>query len=337
MHRTGHGDAHKMTMYEKGALGVVCGLVAVIVAAAAVQPPASATVSPKATLMLPPTIPLPPPLTRPRVRSAEEGLFVFSTATKPNDSFTGIGYDLDSVVAGDVRVPRVFLGSIPPDMAEIAPVEVRKSVFFKSVLPLILQVNEEILSDRRRLWSLRHRIAMGNRLDGLDHLWLAVLAKRYGVARDDLDTLLARVDIIPPSLALAQSAEESGWGTSRFVREGNALFGQWVFGADGHQVPRRRDAGKNHKIKAFDSLLNSVRAYADNLNTHGAYGRFRRARATARADGRPLDGLALASTMIRYSERREDYVRSIRTIILANDLSRLDDARLHENAVEPPI
>ena len=326
-----------MTMYEKGALGVVCALVAVIVVAAAVRPPAFTTGSPRATLALLPTIPLPPPSARPKVRSAEGGSFVFPTATKLNDSFTQFGYDLDSVVAGDAHVPRVFLGSIPPNMAAIAPIEVRKSVFFKSVLPLILQVNEQILSDRRRLWSLRHRIAMGNRLDPLERLWLAVLTNRYGVERGDLDAVLARVDIIPPSLALAQSAEESGWGTSRFVREGNALFGQRVFGADGHQIPRRRDTGKRHKIKAFDSLYHSVRAYAHNLNTHDAYGRFRHARAAARADGRPLDGLALASTMIRYSERGEDYVRSIRTIIRANDLRRLDDARLHENAVEPPV
>ena len=324
-------------MYEKGALGVVCALVVVIAAAAAVRPPAFATVSPRATLALPPTIPLPPPPPeRPKVDLAG-GNFVFPTATKLNDSFARIGYDLDSVVAGDARVPRVFLGSIPPDIAEIAPVGARKSVFFKSVLPLILQINEQILSDRCRLWTLRHRIAMGIRLGARERLWLVVLAKRYDVDRDDLDALLERVDTIPPSLALAQSAEESGWGTSRFVREGNALFGQLVFGADGHLVPRLRDAGKNHKIKAFDNLLHSVRAYAHNLNTHGAYGRFRRARAAARTDGRPLDGLALASTMIRYSERREAYVRSIRTIIRANDLGRLDDARLDENTLEPPI
>jgi Bax protein len=326
-----------MTTYEKGALVVVGALVAFVAAAAAVQPPASATASPRAVLALRATIPMPPPLIRPKLRSAERGHFVFPTATKLNDSFTQIGYDLDSVVSGDSRVPRVFLGSIPPDMDEIAPVEVRKSVFFKSVLPLILQVNEQIISDRHRIWTLRHRVATGNRLDALERLWLVALANRYGVERDDFEALLERVDIIPPSLALAQSAEESGWGTSRFVREGNALFGQWVFGADDHLIPGRRDAGKHHKIKAFDNLLHSVRAYAHNLNTHSAYGRFRSGRAAARADGRPLDGLALAATMMRYSERGEAYIHSIRTIIRANDLSRLDDARLHENAVESPI
>jgi Bax protein len=244
--------------------------------------------------------------------------------------FKTLGYDLDRVRAGNAAVPRLFLASLPGDIRNIRETRVRKSLFFKSVLPLVLQANEEILRDRRRLWSIHFQQSLDRKLGPADRLWLMVMAERYNVKRGDLDALLKRVDIIPPSLALAQAAEESGWGTSRFVREGNAVFGQWTFSDSGNLVPARRDDGKLHRIRVFSSLLDSVRAYARNLNTHSAYRGFRRQRHDLRLKGAPLDGLLLVNNLKSYSQRGDKYVETIRTLIETNNLHRLDDARLRD-------
>jgi Bax protein len=140
--------------------------------------------------------------------------------------------------------------------------------------------------------------------------------------------MIRRADIIPPSLALAQAAEESGWGTSRFALEGNALFGQWTFAVKGALVPKNRDAGKAHRVRAFTSLLDAVRAYVRNLNTHKAYRHFRRERQALRQADRQLAGTVLARTLSSYSERGNKYVRTIQSIITGNQLQNLDKARL---------
>ena len=248
------------------------------------------------------------------------------------ETFRRLDYDLDAVLSGDDGVPRIFLGVMPRDLGAIRQTARRKALFFQTMLPLVLRVNEEIVTNRRRLWQLRHRLRVGERLSAVDRLWLVVMAERYGVRRDDLDGMAQRVDTIPVSLALAQAAEESGWGTSRFAREGNAMFGEWTFSATAGLKPRNRDQGASHRVRAFDRLIDSVRAYAHNLNTHRAYREFRSQRAALRRQGRPLDGTALAGALHRYSERGADYVAGIRAIISANDLSRLDGVRLRPPA-----
>jgi len=135
--------------------------------------------------------------------------------------------------------------------------------------------------------------------------------KRYRVTDGGITALLERIDVIPTSLILAQSAEESGWGTSRFVRQGNALFGQWAWGDDEGIVPKGREEGKTHVIKAFGSLMDSVRAYARNINSHPAYQSLRERRAALRADGQMITGWELAETLTKYSERGAEYVDSI--------------------------
>ncbi len=254
------------------------------------------------------------------------------TAKALDDTFQRIGYDLKAVRAGDQPVPRVFLAKMPTDMAEIRQAPKRKEIFFRTVLPLVLQANNEILADRERLWRLHTQIAKGQNLAAVDRLWLIVLAERYKVKRGDIASLLARVDIVPVSLALAQAAEESGWGTSRFSRQGNAIFGQWTSSGDDGLVPEKRDSGKSHKVKAFKSLLHSVRAYARNLNTHRAYREYRAMRQGLRKNGAALSGRKLAETLTRYSERGEDYVKALRALMTVNKLNRLDDARLSTGA-----
>ena len=254
------------------------------------------------------------------------------TAEAMHDTFARMDYDLDAVTERGRAVPRVFLASLPPDLADLRETDKRKDVFFRAVLPLVLQINEEIAADRQRLWRLYERIKRGHKVAAVDRLWLIVLAEHYKVERGDLATLLRRVDVVPPSLALAQAAEESGWGTSRFSRLGNAIFGEWTFNDEGGLVPNKREEGKRHKVKAFKSLLHSVRAYARNLNSHRAYREFRKRRIALRQDGLPLRGRKLVDTLLRYSERGEEYVKTLRSIMVVNKLGRLDEAQLSRGA-----
>lgn len=323
-------------------LAFATALIIAGVAVSLVKPPASTTGAPRAALELPAGLISPANDARDgsgvvtvASRRASHGAVSLHTSAALHATFSRLGYDLERVRVGDKPVPRVFLASLPPDLKDLRDVERRKSLFFRTVLPLVLSTNERILRDRKRLWTLRAEKRLGQTPSAVDRLWLAVMADRYGVKRNDLNELLHRIDVIPPSLALAQSAEESGWGTSRFAREGNAIFGQWTYNDMGF-VPARRDKGKRHRVRAFDQLSDSVAAYFRNLNTHRAYRSFRRMRSALRAQGAAVDGTKLLKGLSRYSERGEDYIRTIRTIITANDLRRLDDARLNQSASGGP-
>lgn len=259
------------------------------------------------------------------------GPFVPATVNHLDGTFRLIAFDLGAVAAKGEHVPRVFVASLPQDLKDIRDVPKRKALFFKTMLPLVLKVNEDIQAERARLWSMKAVLANKGKISALDRLWLIVMAERYKVARTTpvrmINALLPRVDVIPPSLALAQAAEESGWGTSRFVREGNALFGEWTWSGKGI-VPKGRDEGKTHRIRAFDSLLESVRSYALNINTHRAYRDLRQDRAEQRADGKVLDGWLLARHLESYSQRGLDYVEGLRAIMETNGLDDLDTAKL---------
>ncbi len=250
------------------------------------------------------------------------------------DIFRSIDYRLGGVGAGARPVPRIVIDRIPADLADMRSASERKQVFIKMMLPLVLAANERILGDRREILALRDRV--GGRLAALsptERVWLERKCRRYGLKALDFEALLRRVDMIPPSLALAQAAEESGWGTSRFVREGNALFGQRTFKRGAGLVPERREDGQRHEVRVFSRLLDSIMSYMTNLNSHAAYREFRLSRERERSVLGRLDGWALAGTLTRYSERGEDYVRAIRSIIEANGLRALDRARLGAEAL----
>lgn len=231
---------------------------------------------------------------------------------------------------GKAAVPRIFLASLPPDLPELDSVRQRKAAFITTVLPLILHANQKILAQRRQILAIQKVRQIG--LDEGDEArkFLAAMAEEYDVAADNLPALLHRVDVVPPSQALAQAAEESGWGTSRFARRGNAVFGQRTFKEGRGMVPLERAEGERHEVLVFNSLQTSVDAYLWNLNTHFAYREFRRLRARQRKAGQPLDGYALIGTMLRYSERGADYVKTIRAIMRVNELDQFDRARLAE-------
>ena len=259
-----------------------------------------------------------------------------SSTGKLQDLFERIGYKLEGVRERG-EVPRLFIASLPADLKQMRRADLRKITFIKSILPLILHANELIEQERLRILALRDEAALGRRLAPKDIAWLTDTADRYGLNSLDFEVLLVRVDIIPPSLAIAQAAEESGWGTSRFAQEGNALFGQRAFEAHrGGIVPKDRPKGKKFKVRAFDHLIDGVKAYVHNLNSHFAYDDFRELRASLRADIGHIDGYALAGSLLRYSERGEDYINTIRLIIRVNDLQVFDAARLDANSTRDP-
>ena len=248
------------------------------------------------------------------------------------------GFDLEAVRAGERDVPRLYLARVPSDLRQLREVEDRKSLFIKTVLPLILRVNEEIAEDRARLLALDARLKAGALPGPAERRWLNSLAAAYGVepapgALPDLAALLLRVDEIPVALALAQAIEESGWGTSRFAREGNALYGQYAWSASAGLKPANLGADAGFVVRSFDRAIDAAAAYSLNLNTHPAYRDFRAARARMRAAGAPLDAEALAGHLLRYSERGQDYVRTLRIIMRANRLDELRQASLASGMV----
>lgn len=266
--------------------------------------------------------PIPAVVRKPRASSASVSAMVAS--------FAAFGYDLDQVRAAVKPVPRLYLSELPPDLANVSSVATKKRLFVQSVLPIILRVNEEIITARWRVERLGEKLSWDDALSDADRAWLIDMAELYGAAPFDAPGLLKRMDIVPPSLALAQAAEETGWGTSRFVREGNALFGQYTYKPAMGMMPERRDADRRHRVRSHDSLLDAVRAYVHNLNSHWAYEDFRERRALLRQAGKPMDGYDLAGSMGQYSERRADYIRSIREIMRQNRLRDFDRAWLNE-------
>jgi Bax protein len=345
-----------MMKFEHGAIGLVATLVAVLIGVSFARPPAGATATASFGHLDRGPGPARMDEALARAKGARTksggGKSVFSKSPKSSKSSKspvskvskvlprGLDYDLAAVGAGKKAVPRLILASLPENLAGVRENSRRKAFFFKAVLPLILQVNEETLKDRRRLWSLRYKASLGQPLSATDRIWLAMMSERYkdkktkGGVAGKLARLLVKVDIIPPSLALAQAAEESGWGGSRFAREGNAIYGQWTWNSENGLTPLEREDGKTHKIRVFPSILDSVRAYVRNLNTHRSYRGLRLARAALRRIGAPLDGMVLAGRLGSYSVRGSKYVKTIRALIDANKLRRLDDARLQDGKAQ---
>lgn len=261
------------------------------------------------------------PLWRGLVRGEPVGLETtlrddeISRADSLHAALQRMNYRLDRVAAGHA-VPPLFLPSLPDGLDDLAETDTKKQVFLRLVLPLILVVNQEIAEDRARLQ------AMASGKATRDQGWLDDLAQRYQSPSAEPSALLRRVDVVPPSLALAQAAEESGWGTSRFGREGNNLFGQV-----GESIAAQ-DSADGRTMASFDSLHAAVRAYAQNLNAHPAYENLRRVRAQLRARGAFPDGHSLAGALTAYSERGHAYVDAIRALIRHNNLLRFDHAKL---------
>lgn len=236
-------------------------------------------------------------------------------------------YSLKDVMGGRLPVPAIALMRMPGDLAKVADVGKRKRLFIKALLPVVLQANEEIAAARRHLLKLRAQAENGEPLNEWDSNWLDELAQRYGTGPDNFDELAQRVDVVPPALAIAQAVTESGWGTSYPARAGNALFGQYHVASSAAAVVGPHVPG-SFQIRAFGSIVDSVVAYAQNLNTHFAYRKFRQQRAQMREQEAVIDGYVLAGTLLAYSERGQDYIDFLRLIMRTENLRPLDEARL---------
>ena len=233
----------------------------------------------------------------------------------------------------DVRekklVKPVALTLLPAEIKMIESSKQRKEFFIQIILPLILQENNNIKLDRKRLFNI---INKSNNSD-LEKKWLNKKYKQYGVVSKDLSILKIRMDEIPVSLAIAQAAKETGWGTSRFAQEGNALFGQWTWSGEGLK-PKDSDRNEGHKVMKFNVLQASVRAYQRNLNTHSSYKSLRKTRADLRDKGKPLDSLVLVNYLNEYAETGEKYVEVLKKIIIQNNLKDFDDAKLLPSSID---
>ena len=238
------------------------------------------------------------------------------------------GYKLEDIRQNKLVKP-VALDSFPREIKMIENTKKRKEFFIQIVLPLILQENNNIRLDRKRLFSI---INKSNNTD-LEKNWLNKKYKQYGIPSKDLLTLKVRMDEVPVSLALAQAAKETGWGTSRFAQEGNALFGQWTWSGEGLK-PKESDENEGHKVMKFNVLQASVRAYQRNLNTHKTYKEFRLVRAQLRDSGKPLDSIILSEYLTNYAETGEEYVKVLQKIINQNDLKDFDNAKLLPSSLE---
>lgn len=249
-------------------------------------------------------------------------------ARLPNPADTIADLNLDRIRAGTQLVPRAQIADLPGQLTRIKGVTERKTLFIKTLLPAALKANAEVERQRAFVRAV-HRLDISRQEMPAPMLGrLEYLEKTYGVAPGEFDELLRKVDRIPVSLLLAQAAMETGWGTSRFAQQGNALFGQHTSNpAHDGMVPRGLD-DPNFRVRAFDSVDAAVSAYLQNLNSHAAYAKLRAIRAAARDEGRPVRGVDLAGGLEDYSVRGQAYVEDIRQIIRANDLADFRYARL---------
>ena len=239
-----------------------------------------------------------------------------------NELFNEENYTL-KLVRQNKMVKPFEVGMLPEELKYIENSKKRKDLFIKIVLPLILSENNRIKRDRITLFKILNK----NNNTKTEKKWLNSKFKQYGVVNKDLSTLKIRMDEIPVSLAIAQAAKETGWGTSRFAIEGNALFGQWTYTGKGIK-PSAADKEDKHKVMTFSVLKSSVRAYQRNLNTHSSYKEFRKARAIQRDNDEKLNSIELANYLDKYAQTGEEYISTLKKIINQNDLKDFDNAKI---------
>ena len=237
--------------------------------------------------------------------------------------FKDTNYDLKIVKKTKLVNIGNNLDHLPIEMKSIENVKKRKNLFIQIVLPLIIEENTKIKIDRKKLFVILNK----NSNSKSDIEWLKKKFKQYGVAKNDLTTLKIRMDEIPVSLAIAQAAKETGWGTSRFAQKGNALFGQWTWSGNGIK-PAAADNESTHKVASFKVLKASVKAYQRNINTHSSYKKFRKERAIQRDNFGKLNSLELVKYLDKYAETGIEYTKILSKIIKQNSLTDFDDVKI---------
>ncbi len=242
------------------------------------------------------------------------------SASTIEELFKDNGYDLDTVKKTKLVNVGNQLTKLPKELKNIESPKKRKKLFIKIVLPLIIEENLKIRFDRKKLFEILNK----NNTSSSDKAWFELKFKQYGIKNNDLAKLKIRMDEIPVSLAIAQAAKETGWGSSRFAQEGNALFGQWTWSGEGIK-PLEVEKDKKHKVAKFKILKASVRAYQRNLNTHPSYKDFRIERAIQRDNDEKLDSLKLVNFLEKYAETGKEYTEVLKKIINQNSLTDFDD------------
>jgi len=250
-----------------------------------------------------------------------------------------------------LTVPHLMIARIHPAWRTVAPtlpVPQKKALFYRLMLPLVMHGNEMVMKRRAELLQVRGMLEAGEHIpsDGLEQIRRAAVLLRVMTEEDagaltasspelmaTVDDMLYRLDVVPAGLALGQAAYESGYGTSRFAAEGNSLFGQWTYGGGGMAPESKRESKGNYGVAAFEWPFDSVRGYFINLMSHPAYEDFRRLRAEMRAAGEPLDSLRLADGLVRYSERGQEYVDSLKGMIRVNGLDIADNAVFRDEPI----
>ena len=242
------------------------------------------------------------------------------SASTIEELFKDNGYNLDTVKKTKLVNTGNQLTKLPKELKNIESPKKRKKLFIKIVLPLIIEENLRIRLDRKKLFEILNK----NNTSSRDKAWVELKFKQYGITNNDLAKLKIRMDEIPVSLAIAQAAKETGWGSSRFAQEGNALFGQWTWSGEGIK-PLEVEKDKKHKVAKFKILKASVRAYQRNLNTHPSYKEFRIERAIQRDNDEKLDSLKLVNFLEKYAETGKEYTEVLKKIINQNSLTDFDD------------
>ena len=250
-------------------------------------------------------------------------------ASTVKELFKDTNYSLKNIrETGQVKPVKLSL--LPKEIKNIQSTKEKKELFLEIILPLVLEENNRIRLDRKKLFSILNK----NNNTDQEIRWLNSKFKQYGVVKKDLATLKIRMDEVPVSLALAQAAKETGWGTSRFAIEGNALFGQWTWSGEGIKPAGADSSDGDHKVMKFKVLKASVRAYQRNLNTHNSYREFRLARAIMRDNEEELDSLTLANYLDKYAATGKEYTIVLKKIIEQNSLKDFDKVKLLPSSIQ---
>lgn len=247
---------------------------------------------------------------------APERHFQVNSVDELDNLFQNANYNLNAG-QGAREVPRLYLTKLPKDMTKKK--KSTNKTFVQVLLPHILQVNEKILADRKRLVELRDQCKTRH-LRHTEKMWLMKLASDYRCKSTKIDALLMHVDIVPPSLALAQATIETGGGRSSAALRKNSTFGHMT---------------RDNKVMHFESLQKNVEAYVHNLNRHQAYAGFRKVRADLRTKNQPLCGIQLAACLEKYSIRRAAYIREVQGLIRNRDLRKYDAMTLKQMHLKP--
>jgi Bax protein len=247
---------------------------------------------------------------------SEDEPYQLNTQTVLN-LFEDLEYDLDRV-RNKKKVKPIYFTRLPKDLDTIKSVKEKKETFLQILLPLVVAENQRIKEDRKYLL----KILKSNQSEK-NIKWLNKKYKAYKVSDKNINELIKKIDIVPTSIALAQAAKESGWGTSRFALEGNAIYGQWTWNGDGIE-PLEKTKDQNHKILKFPLLRASVKAYITNLNTHRGYKGFRNKRAELRKENKKLEGIELIHELENYAQNGKEYTKILEQIIKQNDLDELE-------------